>query len=133
MSDLLSIIPDFPVTPHHNTLLSLERQDITTSDILTLEQLDIAKRASISLSDLRTLTKEVVKALHPNSELSHGTGGKECTITGLRPVVGSFGMSGFNAWEIQRYISTGDSNLDLALNGGIMCGGITEIVGERYA
>ena len=134
MSDLLSTVPDFPVTPHyHKILQSLEKQDITISDLLTLEQLDIAKRASISLSDLRTLTREVVKALHSSVELSHGAGDKGYVVARSMPGVASFGISGFNAWESQRYISTGDSNLDSALSGGIMCGGITEIVGERYA
>jgi len=130
MSDLLSVVPDFPLTPQtHKIVLSLEENDITTSDLLTLEQLDISKRTSISPHDLRRFIKEVTKALHTSIGSAYVTSEKTAELDDDSVLLG---VTAFDVWRSQVYISTGDSELDRALNGGIMTGGLTEIVGERY-
>ena len=133
MSDLLSVLPDFLLTPQtHKIVLSLEKHDLTTSDLLTLEQLVISKRTSISLLDLRRFIKEVAKALHSSIGSAYDTSERvnRTTEVGYGGVL--LGMTAFDVWKSQIYISTGDSEFDKALNGGIMTGGLTEIVGERY-
>jgi len=132
MSDLLSVLPDFPLTPQtHNIVLSLEKHDITTSDLLTLEQLDISKRTSISLLDLRRFIKEVAKALHSSIRSAYDTRERGNRTADLDYGSVLLGTTAFDVWKSQVYISTGDSEFDRALNGGIMTGGLTEIVGER--
>ena len=130
MSDLLSVLPNFPLTPQtHKIVLSLEKHDITTSDLLTLEQLDISKRTSISLLDLRRFIKEVAKALHSSIGPAYDTTNRTTEVDYGDVLLG---VTAFDVWKSQVYISTGDSEFDRVLNGGIMTGGLTEIVGERY-
>lgn len=134
MSDLLSVLSDFPLTPETNKIvLSLEKHDITTSDLLTLEQLNISKRTSISLLDLRRFIKEVVKALHSSIGSAYDISERVNRTAEVDYAGVLLGMTAFDVWKSQAYISTGDSEFDRALNGGIMTGGLTEIVGESGA
>lgn len=133
MSDLLSVLPDFPFTPQtHDIIISLEKQNISTADLLTLEQLDISKRATISLLDLRRFIKEVANALHTSIGSTYDTKDEVVAATAVGNAREPLGFTGLEVWKYQLYMSTGDSVLDGVLNGGIMSGGITEIVGERY-
>lgn len=134
MSDLSFILPNFPLTPHdQNIVLNLEKLNITISDLLTLDQLDVSKRAVISILDLRRFTKEVIEALHSSLQpLNAEFGAKVAIKTEAEGGSLRLGLTGFEAWKSQLYLSTGDSELDRTLNGGIMTGGLTEIVGERY-
>ncbi|KAF8468356.1 hypothetical protein BDZ91DRAFT_107178 [Kalaharituber pfeilii] len=134
MSDLLSLLPDFSLNPQtSNIISSLETQNITVSDLLTLEQLDISKRTSISLLDLRRFTKEVVQALHSSlksrpviNERAHATNieGKDDSTT--------LGVTGLEAWKDQKLISTTDAILDQLLSGGIMTGVVLERLNYCY-
>ncbi|KAF8426645.1 DNA repair protein RAD57 [Tirmania nivea] len=134
MSDLLSVVPDFMLTPQtHKIVLSLEKHDITISDLLVLEQLDISKRTSISLLDLRRFIKEVANALHSSIGSAYDTNERGNTTAEVDNGGVLLGMTAFDVWKSQVYISTGDSEFDRALNGGVMTGGLTEIVGESGA
>ena len=127
MTDLLDTIPDFPIKPYTHLLPSLEKYLVTTSDLLTLDESEIAKRAQLPLLDVRRLTNHVVRILQKQL----GLGGipdadeqqqaAECLRKSGREIT--------NQWST---ISTLDDSLDRALGGGIPTGYLTEIVGERY-
>ena len=106
MTDLAQILPNFPTSDYVRLIPPLERAHVTTSDLITQNVAEIAKRARLPLLDLKRLCDAVLQALQ--SDL------KENVFT-------------------PKTISTLDGTLDDALGGGIPTGYITEVVGERYA
>lgn len=136
MTDLLHVLPDFPIGPYTHLIPSLEKHLVTTTDLLTLDAVDIARRAQLPLLDVRHLANQVVSLLQQQLGLNANSGqnternengvkGEEVALTGLRP-------TGRELTEKWRTISTLDPELDRALGGGIPTGYITEITGERY-
>jgi len=132
MTDLLHTIPDFPTKSYTHLLPSLEKHHITTTDLLTLDTLEIAKRAQLPLLDVRSLANHVVATLQgelglPNNGSSFNAVGDEETAKH-----GSLRKSGNDLVDHCSTISTLSPALDCALVGGIPTGYITEITGERY-
>ena len=129
MCDLLSILPNFLLPPQSsNTFLKLEQENITTADVLTLDQLELSRRISVSLLDLRIFTKDVIQALQQDlGQVTSPVAGADASGSGGRAI----GVSGYEAWKNQKLISTTDATLDRLLGGGIMTGSVTEVVGER--
>ena len=134
MTDLLHILPDFPTSTYTHLLPSLEKHHITTTDLLTLEALEIAKRAHLPLLDLRRLTGHVLSTLQSDLGLEKSNptnydatalvpepAGKKATLR----------ASGREVIAQRPIVSTLDPSLDNAIGGGIPTGYITEIVGER--
>ncbi|KAI9372694.1 P-loop containing nucleoside triphosphate hydrolase protein [Aspergillus egyptiacus] len=132
--DLLSILPDFSVKSYAHILPPLERSRINTVDLISLDTLEIAKRAHVPPADVRRLAKNVIKALHhdagfdeaprpeneesePDSSFDHDAP----LIPGPRTQV-----------DLSRWcaISTLDPEMDNVLNGGIPTGYLTEVTGE---
>ena len=124
MTDLLHTIPDFPINLYTHLLPSLERNLITTTDLLTLDVLEIAKRAQLPLLDVRRLVNDIVGRLQGQLGLTQ-TGNHEEHVRNLR-------SSGNEVLEKWSTISIIDASFDEALGGGIPAGYITEVTGERY-
>lgn len=125
-------LPDFPTKSYTHLLPSLEKHHITTTDLLTLDTLEIAKRAQLPLLDVRRLANHVVATLQgelglPNGSSSFNAVGDEETTKH-----GSLKKSGKDLINQRPTISTLSPALDSALAGGIPTGYITEIAGERY-
>lgn len=125
MTDLLHIIPDFPLKSYTHLLPSLEKHLITTTDLLTLDALEIAKRAQLPLLDVRRLTAHVIAILRGQLGVTQGGGDQD-------GIGGSLKKSGNDIVGQWSTISTLDERLDKALGGGVPTGCITEITGERY-
>jgi DNA repair protein RAD57 len=137
MTDLLTILPSFPTAPYTHLLPSLEKNLITTSDLLTLDAIEIAKRAQLPILDVKRLAKHVLDALHNDLELEGGDDGDdsrdepgeqekdEARDRRLKKT----GTDIEGRWST---ISLLDDTLDNALGGGIPTGYITEVTGERY-
>ncbi|KAI4290707.1 MAG: hypothetical protein L6R35_000014 [Caloplaca aegaea] len=134
MTDLLHTLPNFPTKLYTHLIPSLERKLITTTDLLTLEPLEIARRAQLPLLDVRRLTRHVLARLQ--SQL--GVLSEERV---LREYEGHLGITDTSSlsrngsaivtkWSV---ISTLDPILDNALSGGIPTGYITEVTGERFS
>lgn len=131
MTDLLHTIPDFPTKLYTHLLPSLEKNLITTVDLLTLDALEVAKRAQLPLLDVRRLANHVLAILHGQLGLvNHNTPNFEDVGEGQSDygVLKATGKEVIESWST---ISTLDSALDGALGGGIPTGYITEITGER--
>lgn len=120
MTDLSRILPDFPVERFVRLLPAIERNEVTTSDLLTLDVTDLGKRTKLPLLDLKRLCNAVLEALHADL----GVTGKENSVPSTLKQTGDELLKKWNC------ISTLDANLDTALGGGLPTGYITEITGE---
>lgn len=132
MTDLLHTIPDFPTKLYTHLLPSLEKNLITTTDLLTLDALEVAKRAQLPLLDVRRLANHVVTILHGHLGLKNENASNfECVGEGQPRFIAlrKTGNELISQWDT---ISTLDPGLDTALGGGIPTKYITEITGERY-
>lgn len=69
MSDLLDTLPDFNVKPYSHLLHSLEKNDITVTDLLTLDPIEIARKCPLPLLDLRRLVSDVIEALQKDLKM----------------------------------------------------------------
>lgn len=128
MTDLVSVLPTFPTHEWTHLIPSLERNLITTTDLITLDAVDIAKRAQLPLLDLKRLCNAVLQELQGSLGLgahSWQNGSAKVSSTPLRG-------SGIDVVESWQTISTLDDASDTALGGGIPAGYVTEITGERY-
>ena len=144
MTDLSRILPDFPIGQYARLLPAIERQQLTTTDLLMLEVADIGKRTQLPLLDVKRLCAAVLGALHvdlgvsdrqqqqPQHQQQHGQtkpaagAGTRGDATPLRHNLPSLAAR----W---RAISTLDASLDAALGGGVPVGHVTEITGESGA
>lgn len=120
----LTILPEFDISNHTHILPSLERAQISTADLLTLDALDVAKRAQVPPAEVKKLADALIHALHadttPAISLSRDDEGGKCGPPFGLSIIKRCGM-----------VSTLDDDLDNALGGGIARGHVTEIVGER--
>ena len=125
MTNLLNVLPNFDTKPYTHILPSLEKALISTSDLLTLEAIDVAKRAQVPVGEVKKLADALFDGLNsdltPGNHISNGVN---------EAPVGTPYKRG-DALEPQRTISTLDDALDENLNGGIHSGYLTEITGER--
>jgi len=134
--DLLSILPDFATRQYTHILPPLERGKISTVDLITLDTLEIAKRAHVPPADVRRLSASIVKALHGDLgfEKSPGSNEEEAPCSSISADEVSFGLGPATKLQPSRWntISTMDPALDALLGGGIPTGYVTEVTGERY-
>jgi DNA repair protein RAD57 len=123
MTDLTAVLPGFPSHQYVRLLPSLEKNLVTTADLLTLDCVEIAKRAQLPLLDVKRLCNAVLAALQ------NGLGiGEEIGETQQSSALRKTGKDVLNSWGT---ISTLDDDLDRALGGGLPTGYITEVTGER--
>lgn len=127
MTDLTAVLPSFPTHKYVRLLPSLEKNLITTADLLTLDSAEVAKRAQLPLLDLKRLSAAILEALQgtlgiPGEKIAEEQNGVQ--IFALK----RSGKDVLNAWNT---ISTLDDDLDRALGGGLPVGYITEVTGER--
>lgn len=136
MADLLQILPDFDVESYSYLLTALDRHQIITSDLLTLEASELAKRAKLPLPQLKNLLDEIIVQLHKSSGLpividvnnadNHIKGDDEVSNAPDEKELLSAGAQSSNL------ISTLDEKFDEALAGGFPTGYVSEVTGERY-
>jgi DNA repair protein RAD57 len=132
MTDLLHTIPDFPTKLYTHLLPSLEKHLITTTDLLTLDALEIAKRAQLPLLDVRRLANHVVTILQGQLGLKNDNALNFENVGEKQANYGDLKESGTEITSQWSTTSTLDPTLDEALGGGVPTGYITEITGERY-
>ncbi|RHZ57763.1 hypothetical protein CDV55_103727 [Aspergillus turcosus] len=133
LMDLLSVLPGFQTRSYAHIIPSLERNKITIVDLITLDNLEIAKRAHVPPADLRRLTTQVVKALHKDVGFKEDCEGDDAvepssSIDIEKPLIpGPSTKLDLSQWSA---ISTLDPALDELLNGGLPTGYLTEVTGE---
>ena len=135
MTDLISVLPNFPTAPYTHLVPSLERDGITVADLLTLDAIEIVKRCPLPLLDVRRLARHVIEALQEDLGIAEKPVMTSDVFLAFEDV--SAARSGVQAFRKllgrTQKISTLDSALDKALGGGIPTGYVTEVTGERRA
>ncbi|KAJ5082636.1 hypothetical protein N7532_011679 [Penicillium argentinense] len=135
--DLLSVLPHFVTRPYAHIIPPLERGKITTVDLITLDTLEIAKRAHVPPADVRRLAASIVDALHSDIGLERAQKDAD-TIGGGEPSssintkADNVGLGPATKLDTSRWntITTLDPALDALLGGGIPTGYVTEVTGE---
>ncbi|KAE8372698.1 P-loop containing nucleoside triphosphate hydrolase protein [Aspergillus bertholletiae] len=130
--DLLSVLPDFHTKPYAHILPPLERSKITTVDLITLDTLEIAKRAHVPPADVRRLCASIIKALHHDigfDDVDKPASAEPSSSINddLPTVLGSTTKLDLSQWSM---ISTLDTALDDLLGGGVPTSYVTEVTGE---
>ncbi|KAJ5561838.1 hypothetical protein N7535_003699 [Penicillium sp. DV-2018c] len=133
--DLLLVLPDFSTKSFTHILPPLERAKVTTVDLITLDALEVAKRARVPPADVRRLSSRIVEELHtdigftrPQLNTSSSSDVPESSIapeTG--PSLGPATKRTSSQWST---ISTLDPAMDALLGGGIPTRYLTEVTGE---
>ena len=132
MTDLLHTIPHFPIKLYTHLLPSLEKHLVTTTDLLTLDALEVAKRAHLPLLDVKRLASHVLTILQGRLGLQTNIA-PPCQNPGEGLAdYGPLRKKGKETTMAMSFISTLDPSIDAALGGGIPTKYITEITGERY-
>ncbi|KAL4989369.1 P-loop containing nucleoside triphosphate hydrolase protein [Aspergillus falconensis] len=129
--DLLSILPNISIKSYSHILPSLERSRVNTVDLISLDTLEIAKRAHVPPADVRRLANHIIKALHhdvgfeerPHPEQQYPDSSSDLEL----PLIPGPQNIDLSQWCT---ISTLDATLDTLLNGGIATGYVTEVTGE---
>ncbi|KAJ8105014.1 hypothetical protein ONZ43_g7593 [Nemania bipapillata] len=75
MTDLSQVLPDFPVAQYARLLPVIERNQLTVTDLLTLEIPEIGKRTQLPLLDVKRLCNAILAALHTDLGVSGADGG----------------------------------------------------------
>ncbi len=133
MTDLPTVLPDFSTRPYTHLIPSLDRHGITVTDLLSLDALEIAKRATLPILDLRRLAQEIAQAIQHDLEISvtaHTINDELFTSSG-NPGLERYNRPAKNVLKSWNTVSLLDAALDKAIGGGIPTGYVTEITGER--
>ena len=117
MSDLIQVLPELDTQSFSHVLPSLEKALISTNDLITLDAVDVAKRAQVPASEVKRLADKLLRALH--AQLGFEAGAEE----GAKDEGVLYGSCDT--------ISTLDDSLDIALNGGFPTAQLIEVTGER--
>jgi DNA repair protein RAD57 len=126
MTNLLTVLPDFDTTPFTHILPSLERALISAADLLTLDALDVAKRAQVPPGEVKKLSEALLDRLHASLRDANG---RDLSVTDDKLFNGvRNGLALVDEWSC---ISTLDDSIDGAIGRGIAPGYLTELVGER--
>ncbi|GLI73835.1 DNA repair protein rhp57 [Penicillium ochrochloron] len=135
--DLLSVLPDFSTKSYAHILPPLERSKITTVDLITLDTLEIAKRAHVPPTDVRRLSAQIIEALHADlgfekSQADIAASSDAEPSSFINPDTVTVAPGPTTKLQTSRWdtISTLDPTMDELLGGGIPMGYVTEITGE---
>ena len=87
MTNLLSVLPEFDIRPFTHILPSLEKALISTADLLSLDAVDVAKRASVPTGEVKKLASALLESLHSKFSVSNGPqqNGTESADAEVRP------------------------------------------------
>ena len=131
MSDIVHALPDFDIRPYSHLIHSIEKNDITVTDLLTLDPLEIARRCPLPLLEIKRLVKDVIEACQKDAGIAPQQ------VSTSNDLLASSDEVKQSRWHQRdatpHIIKTLDSDIDAALNGGIRTGYITEIAGESAA
>lgn len=128
MTDLVTVVPDLTASSFSNIIPSLERNNITCSDLLTLDAVDIAKHAQLPARDVRRLAAAILDTLHASLDPGASRENPATPAAVQRKVLKSTGRDLQHTWNT---IGILDRGLDAALGGGFPVGYLSEVTGER--
>ncbi|KAK0705329.1 P-loop containing nucleoside triphosphate hydrolase protein [Lasiosphaeris hirsuta] len=136
MTDLLSVLPHFPVGEYASLIPTLEKHGLSTSDLVTLDAADIGKRTHLPLLNIKRLCNAIIEALHADLSVSPLKPGQQHGQQQQQPatsIASTLKHTAASLDALWQTISTLDPDLDRALAGGVPAGYVTEITGESGA
>ncbi|KAL7799704.1 P-loop containing nucleoside triphosphate hydrolase protein [Trichoderma ceciliae] len=129
MTDLLHILPSFPLSAFAALIPTIERHALTTTDLLTIHPADLAKRTQLPIIDLRRFLAAIQVSLSDDVASS-----RPLAVPPSSPSPSSSASEKRPHPPMSaapdEYISTLDDGIDAALGGGVPVGHITEFTGE---
>ncbi|RFU75688.1 dna repair rad57 [Trichoderma arundinaceum] len=128
MTDLLHILPSFPLSAFAALIPTIERHALTTTDLLTIHPTDLAKRTQLPIIDLRRFLAAIQASLSDDLACSRPLAEPPSST----PLSSSSEKQPHTSISTtsDEFISTLDDGLDAALGGGVPVGHITEFTGE---
>ncbi|KIW93020.1 uncharacterized protein Z519_06869 [Cladophialophora bantiana CBS 173.52] len=129
MSDLLEVLPEFDLKPYTHLLHSLEKNDITVTDLISLDPKEIARKCPLPSADVKRLVEDVIQALQ--HDILQGVRKKrKIRAPDVEETADDRPQAKGTKMDLPLKVRTLDPNIDQALNGGLYPGHITEVVGE---
>ncbi|KIX99173.1 uncharacterized protein Z520_04749 [Fonsecaea multimorphosa CBS 102226] len=128
MSDLLEVLPEFHLKPHSHLLHSLEKNDITVADLITLDPKEIARKCPLPAADVQRLVEDVIQALQRDT--LQGVKKRKIKAAKADKTADDGPESHEFETDLPQKFRTLDPRIDQALNGGFYPGHIVEVVGE---
>ncbi|KAK5949752.1 DNA repair protein rhp57 [Knufia fluminis] len=133
MADLIEILPNFDLQPWRHLTYSLEKKNILTAELVSLDPIEIARKCPLPLKEVRRMAAAVTEALRADA-------GYRCMPPPPRPQdKGDSEEPPRKRVRLEdpkpsikdlQYVKTLDARIDEALGGGFPAGSICEIVGE---
>ncbi|KAH8130164.1 hypothetical protein ACSS6W_005472 [Trichoderma asperelloides] len=146
MTDLLHILPSFPLSAFAALIPTIERHALTTTDLLTTHPTDLAKRTQLPIIDLRRFLAAIQASLSDDLTSSRPLAPPPTPLSSPSSSSTLENQEDHEKPEEQEkqekqprpatsdnsdeFISTLDDGLDAALGGGVPVGHITEFTGE---
>ncbi|KAB5582506.1 DNA repair protein RAD57 [Coniochaeta sp. 2T2.1] len=137
MTDLLRVLPHFAIGQYASLLPTLEKHNVSTSELITLDVADIGKRTQLPLPNLKRLRDAVLAELHRDLGVASEQGPpREGEKENNPPATArseprhklKHDFASLSAqWQT---ISTLDPEMDCVLGGGVPTGYVTEVTGE---
>ncbi|KAG9819191.1 hypothetical protein KCU68_g17835, partial [Aureobasidium melanogenum] len=125
MSDITQVLPNIDTEPFEKVLERLEKVNISSNDLMTLGAVDVARRADVSIDQVRELTASLITQLHAQLGFDAPDNRHDNEKDGSAKLAEED-----STWS---HISTLDDDLDAALGGGFPAGQVCEITGESAA
>lgn len=132
MTDLSDVLPNFDQQPWRHLTFSLHKNDITVSELVALDPVEIIRRCPLPLSELRKFVRAIVQALHEDTSFETESRNKFSS----NEISETFSATGDSSLHVkhsesQYSVRTLDPIIDDCLGGGFRTGHVSEIVGER--
>lgn len=128
MADLFEILPNFDIKPYSHLLHSLEKNEITVAELISLDPAEIARRCPLPLLDVQALIQEIIQTLQHDVKVQTHSTTENTGITNIESFPNRFN----NIWSRNvGLVTTLDESIDKLLGGGFVTGHVSEIVGER--
>ncbi|ETN44235.1 uncharacterized protein HMPREF1541_10786 [Cyphellophora europaea CBS 101466] len=129
MCDLAQVLPDFNLKPYSHLLHSLEKNEFTVTDLVSLDPVEIARRCPLPLLDVRRLIADVIEWLQRDLNMLPPV--HSISSDFLAPDMSSDSSVNPEPTRSQNmFVRTLDLEIDALLGGGFPAGYVTEVVGE---
>lgn len=130
MADLREVLPGLDLKPWRHLTYSLEKKNVTTAELISLDPIEIARKCPLPLKEVGRMAAAVTRALQVDLGLLGKVSPARTQVDGEEPPRKKVKLEAKPIHEVE-YVKILDQRIDDALGGGFPTGSISEIVGER--
>lgn len=131
MADLTEVLPTFDLEPWKHLTFSLGKKNVLTTELVSLDPAEIAKRCPLPLKELERMAAAVSHALRADLGFTSMRPPPKPRVDEENPLRERRQTNSDVLQKQTHYVKTLDATIDNCLGGGFPTGNITEIVGER--